>query len=66
MAGHVKFAAGLIFYGVGRFIIEFFREPDEQLGFLFFNWVTMGQLLCFIMIVGGIVVLIVKKKRTKF
>ncbi|MCD6234572.1 MAG: prolipoprotein diacylglyceryl transferase [Candidatus Marinimicrobia bacterium] len=66
VAGHVKFAAGLIFYGVGRFIIEFFREPDEQLGFLFFNWVTMGQLLCFIMIVGGIVVLIVKKKRTKF
>jgi phosphatidylglycerol:prolipoprotein diacylglycerol transferase len=61
VAGHVKFASGLLFYGIGRFIIEFFREPDEQLGFLFFEWVTMGQLLCLVMIVGGIGVLIMKK-----
>ncbi|MDD5582041.1 MAG: prolipoprotein diacylglyceryl transferase [Candidatus Marinimicrobia bacterium] len=60
-SGYVKFAAGLIFYGVGRFIVEFFREPDEQLGFIFFNWLTMGQLLCLVMIVGGITVLLVKK-----
>jgi len=63
-AGHVKLAAGLIFYGVGRFFIEFLREPDEQLGFLFFEWVTMGQLLSLAMIAGGITVLYLKKKPT--
>ncbi len=40
-------------YGIFRFIIEFFREPDEQLGFIF-RWLTMGQLLCLAMIAGGI------------
>lgn len=42
----------LALYGIFRFGIEFFREPDAQLGF-FFGAVTMGQLLCFIMIVAG-------------
>lgn len=42
----------LIFYGVGRFIIEFFREPDQQIGFLFGGG-TMGQLLCLLMIIAG-------------
>lgn len=57
--GHKKFryqgvasALFLTFYGVFRFIVEFFREPDAQLGF-FFGGVTMGQMLCFIMIVAG-------------
>jgi phosphatidylglycerol:prolipoprotein diacylglycerol transferase len=27
----------LIFYSIFRFVIEFFRVPDEQLGYLFFN-----------------------------
>lgn len=63
VAGHIKFSTGLILYGIGRFLIEFFREPDKQLGFLFFDWLTMGQLLCLAMIVGGMGVLIVKKKR---
>ena len=34
----------LILYGVMRFTIEFFREPDPQIGYLF-GWLTMGQLL---------------------
>ena len=42
----------LIAYGVARFIVEFFREPDSQLGY-FFGFVTMGQILCFLMIVIG-------------
>jgi phosphatidylglycerol:prolipoprotein diacylglycerol transferase len=42
----------LIFYGVGRFIIEFFREPDQQIGFLW-GGATMGQILCLLMIVAG-------------
>ena len=46
------FFAFLIFYGVGRFIIEFFREPDQQIGFLW-GGATMGQLLCLAMILVG-------------
>lgn len=44
--------AFLIGYGVIRFLIEFTREPDSQLGF-FFSWITMGQLLCLLMIACG-------------
>jgi len=36
----------LVGYGGFRFIIEFFREPDRQVGYLF-NLFTLGQLLCF-------------------
>jgi len=46
----------LIGYGALRFIVEFFREPDAQLGFLFLH-LTMGQLLCATMVVMGFVVL---------
>lgn len=35
-------------YGLVRFFIEFFRQPDEQLGFVFLQF-SMGQLLCFAM-----------------
>jgi phosphatidylglycerol:prolipoprotein diacylglycerol transferase len=35
----------LIFYGLLRFAVEFTRQPDEQLGFIAFGWLTMGQLL---------------------
>ncbi len=48
----VASGAFLLLYGVFRFIVEFFREPDSQLGF-FFGGLTMGQLLCFLMIVAG-------------
>ncbi len=44
----------LIGYGCVRFFCEFFRQPDPQLGFIAFNWMTMGQLLCVPMILGGI------------
>jgi len=45
-------AAFLFCYGVFRFIVEFFREPDPQLGLLFGTW-TMGQMLCLAMVLGG-------------
>ena len=35
-----------------RFVVEFFREPDSQLGF-FFGWLTMGQVLSIIMFFVG-------------
>lgn len=47
----------LIFYGLFRFIIEFVRVPDEQLGYLAFNWLTMGQLLSLPMIIFGLYLL---------
>jgi len=40
-------------YGIVRFGIEFFREPDIQLGFIAFDWLTMGQLLSVPMIIIG-------------
>lgn len=43
----------LLGYGSFRFVVEFVRLPDEQLGYLAFNWVTMGQLLSTPMILGG-------------
>ncbi len=43
----------LIFYSIFRFIIEYFRLPDEQLGYLVLN-LTMGQLLSFLFFTTGI------------
>lgn len=42
----------LMLYGLARFVVEFFREPDAQLGF-FAGWITMGQILCLLMILAG-------------
>jgi len=42
-----------ICYGCFRFAVEFVRVPDEQLGYLAFDSLTMGQLLCIPMIVFG-------------
>jgi phosphatidylglycerol:prolipoprotein diacylglycerol transferase len=36
-------------YAICRFIIEFFREPDQQLGY-YFNYFSMGQILCTLML----------------
>jgi len=52
------------FYGLFRFIVEFFREPDPQLGFVLGSF-TMGQILCSFMIVGGIGLLLYLKGREK-
>ena len=47
----------LVLYGVFRFLIEFVRVPDEQLGYLF-GPITMGQLLSLPLVVAGICVLV--------
>lgn len=44
----------LLCYGCFRFAVEFVREPDPQLGFVLFGWLTRGQELSVPMIVGGI------------
>jgi len=47
----------LLGYGSFRFIIEFFREPDQHLGFIAFNWLSMGQLLSIPMILAGLLLM---------
>ncbi|MDK2956179.1 MAG: phosphatidylglycerol---prolipoprotein diacylglyceryl transferase [Desulfovibrionales bacterium] len=43
----------LVLYGCFRFSVEFVRQPDAQLGFIAFGWLTMGQILCLPMILLG-------------
>jgi len=53
------FMVGLYIFGYGlvRFVIEFFREPDAHLGFVLgFN--TMGQVLCMVMMAAGLAVML--------
>jgi len=51
----------LFFYGIFRFFLEFFREPDPQLGFVL-GPLTMGQLLCLAMVIMALVLAAVLKK----
>ena len=57
------FAWYLIGYGAIRFFIEFYREPDVQLG-LVLGPFTMGQLLCFLMIAVGALIYAVRRSAT--
>ena len=52
----------LVIYGLGRFVVEFFRQPDAQLGFIAFDWLTMGQLLSTPMIVLGVAFMVIAYK----
>jgi phosphatidylglycerol:prolipoprotein diacylglycerol transferase len=54
----------LFLYGVFRFFLEFFRDPDVQLGFVLGPF-TMGQVLCSIMIAGGILLWVYLKRRAR-
>lgn len=44
----------LLGYGSFRFFVEFFRQPDAQLGFVALDFFSMGQMLCLPMIVLGL------------
>ena len=46
----------LILYSFFRFVIEFFREPDQQLGYLFFN-LSMGQIISCIALTCGLIII---------
>jgi phosphatidylglycerol---prolipoprotein diacylglyceryl transferase len=48
------FAGFILMYSFLRFFIEFVRQPDSQLGFVLFGWMSMGQVLCTIMFVAGL------------
>lgn len=53
----------LILYAIFRFVVEFFRQPDPQLGFVAFGWVTRGQELCIPMLIIGIILIVIAKRR---
>ena len=51
-----------ILYSTARIIAEFFRQPDSQLGFIYSNWLTMGILQSFIvLVICGILYVRIKK-----
>ena len=44
----------LVLYAVFRFAIEFVRVPDADIGYLAFDWLTMGQLLSLPVLIAGL------------
>ena len=52
----------LVFYSIFRFVIEFLRVPDDQLGYLLFN-LTMGQLISIFFLIIGCYLLISKYEK---
>lgn len=54
------FLSGYAFF---RFMAEFTREPDAQLGFVGFNVLSMGQLLCLPMFAAGVIIIFYSFKR---
>lgn len=53
----------LLGYGVGRFAVEFVRQPDAHLGYLAFGWLTTGHLLTAPMIVAGALLMVLAYRR---
>ena len=51
----------LIFYSTFRFFVEFFRVPDEQLGYIFLNF-TMGQVVSLIFMLSGVLLFYFKNE----
>jgi phosphatidylglycerol:prolipoprotein diacylglycerol transferase len=47
----------LVGYGSFRVVVEFFREPDQHLGYLAMDWLTMGMVLSLPMILAGIIIM---------
>ena len=55
----------LIFYGVFRIFVEFFREPDQHIGYLIDPYITAGIILCLPMIVLGIILIFLNDKNRR-
>lgn len=59
------FSVYLIGYGLSRFFIEFVRQPDPQLGYILGPF-TMGQILCFGMILTSIIIILIRGRAVKY
>lgn len=49
----------LVGYGLFRSAVEFCRVPDQHMGYLALNWLTMGQLLSLPMVIFGVIFLVI-------
>ena len=52
----------LIFYSIFRFVSEFFRVPDPQIGYLVLN-LTLGQLISFVFLLFGLILVSIKYEK---
>lgn len=66
----IRRAHGMLFgifivgYSISRFLIEFVREPDVQIG-LILQYFSMGQLLCIPMMLAGVMLVLYARKNAK-
>jgi phosphatidylglycerol:prolipoprotein diacylglycerol transferase len=58
------FISYVFLYGFFRFVIEFFREPDLQIGF-FWPGLTLGQILSLAMILAAMIIYVYQNKGKK-
>lgn len=57
------FGTFLVFYGVFRISVEFIRQPDAQIGYLFgTSWITEGMMLSLPMVMAGIILLVICRR----
>jgi phosphatidylglycerol:prolipoprotein diacylglycerol transferase len=52
-----------LFYGMFRFAVEFIRQPDADIGFIAWGWLTMGQLLSLPVIALGLFLLSLSRRQ---
>lgn len=50
-------------YGCFRLMAEFFREPDEHIGFIGGEWLTMGMVLSLPMVLAGVMIMVYAYQR---
>jgi phosphatidylglycerol---prolipoprotein diacylglyceryl transferase len=55
----------LVCYACSRLAVEFVRVPDEDPGYLWFGWVTMGQVLTLPMLIAGVSLLVIAYRRNQ-
>lgn len=53
----------LLGYGVFRFLVEFVRLPDEHVGYVAFDWLTLGQIYSLPMVMIGLALMIIAYRR---
>ena len=51
----------LIFYSIFRFFVEFYRVPDEQIGYLAFN-LSIGQIISLVFLIIGTTIFYLKNE----
>ena len=54
----------LVFYGLFRFAVEYFREPDNHIGLVFYN-LSMGQILSIPIVILGFSIIKYGRKKNK-